>query len=521
MSVDQDGLPALRTTTDTTAGRQLLARGLVRDVKKGAIWTGASTLLLRFSNIALMAVVARIVAPDELGVFALAVTVQAVLVSMAELGVASAIARSDLDVDKIAPTITSISVLSSLVLAGLMAVFAGPLAGFLGSPLAEDPIRILAISVALIGPFAVPGADLQRSFRQDLIFRANIISFFPASAVLIIVALGGDGAAAFAWSRVVGQLIAGLLMLLSVPKKYLPGFNPAYLRPLMKFGLPLALANILSQALLNVDYVFVGRLMSTADVGKYLLAFNVCMWSTAVIGTILNGVVLPAFSQVKRDDGDVPKALQHAVRTVALVACPIAAITCTFATPLITTIYGAQWVEAGPVLRVLSFYGVVFVLGLLFANIIIATGRTWVLFSVQVIALLFLMPALTVGIHIGGLIGIGAAHILVISLVTLPVYLGALRRSTGVRATRVLLALSRPLLASAGAALVSWVVTLPLEADLAKLAVGGVCIAVVYVTLTLPLLLPLLPDSWGRWLAAKGLYRSRPKGPSHQSRQKV
>lgn len=185
MTVDQDGLPALATKTATTE-HQSAATGLVGDVKRGAMWTGASTLLLRFSNIALMAVVARIVAPDQLGVFGLAVTAHAVLVSIAELGVASAIARSDLDVDKIAPTVTSIAIFSSLVLGGLMASFAGPLAGLLGSPLAEDPIRILAISVALIGPFAVPGADLQRTFRQDLIFRANIVSFVPASAVLVM-----------------------------------------------------------------------------------------------------------------------------------------------------------------------------------------------------------------------------------------------------------------------------------------------------------------------------------------------
>lgn len=519
MTVDQDGLPALATKTATTE-HQSAATGLVGDVKRGAMWTGASTLLLRFSNIALMAVVARIVAPDQLGVFGLAVTAHAVLVSIAELGVASAIARSDLDVDKIAPTVTSIAIFSSLVLGGLMASFAGPLAGLLGSPLAEDPIRILAISVALIGPFAVPGADLQRTFRQDLIFRANIVSFVPASAVLVIVASGGDGASAFAWSRVVGQLIAGLLMLLSVPKTYLPGFRRAYLWPLMRFGLPLAMANILSQALLNVDYIFVGRLMSTADVGKYLLAFNVCMWSTALVGSVINGVVLPAFSQVRRDEGDVPKALQSAVRTVALIVSPIAAVTCTFATPLITVIYGSQWTEAGPVLRVLSFYGVVFVLGLLFANIIIATGRTWVLFSVQLIALLCLMPALAVGIRVGGLVGIGAAHIVVISLVTLPAYLRALHKSTGVRASKVLLAPGRPFIAAAAAALVAWCVTLPVESDLAKLAIGGVCIAVVYVAVTLPLLVALMPGSWGRWLGASGLYRVRPTGRRIQSREK-
>lgn len=486
-------LPAMAAAAggDTTG----TGTGLVGNVRRGALWTGASTLLLRFSNIILMAVVARIVAPDELGVFALAVTVQAVLVSIAELGVASAIARSDLDIDRIAPTVVTISVVTSLSLGSLMAVFSGPLADFLGAPDAEGPIRILALSVALIGPFAVPGAQLQRSFRQDLLFRANMIAFIPSSAVLVLLALGGDGASAFAWSRVAGQLIAGVLMILSVGQKYLPGYNRHYLQPLLKFGVPLAMANILSQVLLNVDYVFIGRLMTEADVGLYMLAFNICMWSSAVISAMLNGIVLPAFSTVRRDGGDLNVAMQHALRTVALIACPLAAFTSAFAAPLITTIYGEKWHAAAPVLSVLSFYGVVSVIGLLFANIIIATGRTGILFIVQAIALLALVPALQLGITFGGLIGIGLAHILVISLVTFPVYLQALRKSTGAHIGRLLSVLLRPAAAAAAAAVAALVATAPLTSELFKVLVGGLTGAATYLICTYKPLLQLFSKS--------------------------
>lgn len=519
MPVSRNRLPLLRTsgasvlgpTAESTSEDERQVQNLIGDVKRGSLWAGASTLLLRLSNIVLMAVVARIVAPDELGVFALAVTAHAIVTSIAELGVASAIARTDLDVDKIAPTVVSISVTTSLLLAGMMALFAGSIASFLGSPSAEGPIRILALSVALIGPFAVPGAQLQSTFRQDLVFRANMISFIPGSAVLLLVAIGGDGASAFAWSRVVGQLVAGLLMILSVQKRYSLGLNRAYLRSLLAFGAPLALANMLSQVLLNVDYVFIGRLMSTADVGLYMLAFNVCMWSTAIIGSILNGIVLPAFASVKRDGGDVPQALGHATRTVALIVCPIAAFTCTFATPLIAVIYGDQWVDAGPVLRVLSFYGVVFVFGLLFANVVIATGRTWVLFMVQAAALAILIPALSVGIHFAGLVGIGIAHIVVISTVTLPVYLWAVRRATGAHSGMVLRSMGRPSLASMVAGIVAGLVTWPMAPGLAQLAVGGFCGAAVYGYLTWGLLAPMLPVSWIK--RYRGTARQIPKSP--------
>ena len=492
MPSQSTGLPVLPPAAPggvAAAGKE----ALVKDMRRGAVWTGASTMLLRVSNIALMAVVARIVAPDELGVFALAITVQAILVSVAELGVASAIARTDLDIEKIAPTVVTIAVATSLALGSLMAVFAGPLADFLGAPQAEGPIRILAISVALIGPVAVPGAQLQRTFRQDVLFRANVIAFVPASGVLLLLAIDGDGASAFAWSRVAGQLVAGTLMFVSVGRKYLPGFNKAYFRPLMKFGIPLALANILSQVLLNVDYVFVGRAMTESDVGLYMLAFNVSMWSGAVIGAMLNGIVLPAFSAVLRDKGDPSTAVVAAVRIVAWIAAPIAAFTFTFSTPLITTIYGQKWSDAGPVLGVLSFYGVVAIFGLLFANIIIATGRTGVLFGVQIAALVVLVPALSFGISHGGLIGVAVAHIVVVSGVTLPVYLMAVKKTTGTTVRGILRAMVGPACAAVAAAGAAWALTLPLDIPWAKLLVGGIVGALVYGLLTRAQLQTVVP----------------------------
>jgi lipopolysaccharide exporter len=493
MVKERFGLPAA-TAAQEPAGVPDEGGGLLADrVRTGAMWMVGSAVLLRLSNIAIMAVVARIVAPDAFGVFALAVTLHVVLVNVAELGVASAIPRVDLDVDKVAPTVITISVGSSMVLGSLMAIFAEPLASGLGSADAAESIRILSISVALIGWFAVPGAQLQREFRQNVIFRASLIAFFPASAVLMILAMLGDGAAAFAWSRVVGHFVTGIIMFASVTRRHRPGLNLGLLRPLLRFGVPLAVANLLSQLLLNIDYVFVGHLMSTVDVGLYMLAFNVSSWSTGVIGSALTGVVLPAFSTVKRDNGDVPAALAHAVRTVALIAFPLAGFTCAFATPLITTVYGDQWAAAGPVLMVLSFYGAVYVIGLLFANIIISTGRTWVLFAVQTAALACLIPALISGVRLGGLVGVGLAHVIVIGIVTLPAYVIALRRSTGVGLALILKAVWRPFIAAATAAVVAWSVTLPLQSDLLRLGVGGLVGAAIYFLISGRLLLQVLP----------------------------
>ncbi len=471
----------------------LLERPLARRVRSGAAWSAGSVIVLRFANIAVMVVAARLVAPDKFGVFALAVTVQAMVATVAELGVAQAITRSDLDPDRIAPTVATISLTTSLLLGASMAATAMPLADMLGDPDAAGPIRVLAVNVALLGAFAVPGAQLQREFRQRRIFFANAVAYVPSSAALIVLAVVGDGAMAFAWSSVVRGLTTGVVLLLSVSRRYWPGFNREELPALLRFGLPLALANLLSQLLMNVDYVFIGRVRGAEQVWLYVLAFNIASWPIAVLGSTMNGVVVPAFSKVDRSLDTMTNALRRATSSVALVACPIAAMTMALSRPLVLTLYGDEWGRAAPVLTVLALYGVLSVCSLLFANVVIAMGRTMVLLVVQVAALLCLLPALALGVAAWDLVGIGWGHLAVVTCVTIPAYLTAIRTSTGVSPAVPLRAIVRPLAAATVAAATAHLASGLVSESLFSLALGGTLGVLVYTVLAAPLLMGEIP----------------------------
>ena len=466
---------------------------LGRRARRGAIWTGASALLLRFSNVFVMMIVARIIAPAELGVYAIAIAVYGFIVCLGTWGVGAAIGRSDLDLDKLAPTVTTIAACGGCLTAGLMVVSAGPFSSALGVPEAAGAIRILAIAVALQGLFVVPTGQNQREFRQSVVFRGNAFGLIGSSATLLLLVTVLPGAEAFAWSRVVAHLIACLTIVLSLNKRYRPGWNADYVMPLLRFGVPAALGWLLAELVLNIDYVIVGREMSTADLGDYMLAFNIASWPTAVLGAVVAQIVLPAFSAVRIGGGNLGLTVSRAIRTAGLVAFPIAAFTCAFAYPLIEILYGARWLGAAPVLRLLALYGVLYVFGLLFDNIMIAAGKTFAMFAVQLAALVALVPALLVGVHLGGLIGVGIGHIVVVLVVTMPVYLVATRRVTGAGVGVALRAFSRPAFAALSAAGVALLATHLLGPAIGKLVVAGVVGLIVYAAIAGPALLELLP----------------------------
>ena len=477
---------------------------LGQSVRRAAAWQGAAVLLLRLVNIAVTAIIAHILSPHDFGVFAVALTIYSVASSVAELGVMSCVMRRDLDLDSFAPTAATASWITSILIAAAMVAFARPFAAALGAPDAAGPTRIMAIAIVLIGAFAVPSAYLFREFGQDKNFLASLSGFLASTPVLIILSLTGSGASAFAWSRIIAHLVAGCVMLIYQPKHYRPGFSMSALPEMLRFGLPFAGANLLSFVLLNVDYMFVGRLLGATELGTYVLAFNIASLTAGLLNSVILSVSLPAFSELKADPQRLRETTAKATRSVAFVALPLAALTLTLAHPLVITVYGARWEQAAPVLSILSIYGGISVICVLFANILSGLGRTRVLFALQLIWLSALIPAMSIGVHQRGIVGAGVAHVVVSLALVFPAYVFVVTRVTRIGLARLAAALRPSLAVSAAAATVAKLASTLPGGPLLQLIAGGAAGMVLYLVLAGPPLASIVLNRRVSWRPARG-----------------
>jgi PST family polysaccharide transporter len=211
--------------------------------------------------------------------------------------------------------------------------------------------------------------------------------------------------------------------------------------------------------------------------GTYVVAFNAASWSSTLLGGVLQSVSLPAFSRVKHDAVKLRDAMGESLRVVVLIAAPMCTLSMVLARPIVLTLYGARWESAAPVLSILALYGLISVIGVLFASMLAALGRSKFVLGVQLIWLFGLLPAMAIGVHERGIVGAAIAHIVIIGPIVLPCYLIALRRATGVRVGMLARSASLPLAAAVVAAAVTWLTASrfhsPLIQLVAGLAVGG------------------------------------------------
>jgi lipopolysaccharide exporter len=459
--------------------------GLAHKVRRGFVFSALSSGSLRLGNLVVGIVLARLLVPEDFGVYAIALMVQSVLINLAELGLAADLVRHG-DIKRRGPTIASVSILASTLLAVLMWIGAGPFTRAMDAPEAAPVIGVMALTLPLAGLTAVPYARLQRDFMQGKLFMIDASNFVVGTSVTVVLAASGHGPMSLAIGRVVGQVLSTVLQFHAAGERLRLGWKPDVAASGIRFGLPLALAGVLSWTLLNVDTLMVGATAGTLLLGYYVLAFNVSSWPSSVLGTAVRAVAFPAFAERGRAAGGRdPEGLVTASAMAWAGSLPAGATLLLLGSPVVEILYGSRWLPAAAALSGLAVFGATRVVFDVWVAYLTACGASGALLRLQVLWLVALVPAMYVGIEWGGIAGAGWAHPVVALGVMLPAYLLVLRR-LDVCVPALLGGLLPAVAAVVPAFVVGWVVQDLVEGAVARLLLGGAALAVTYTLLMLP-----------------------------------
>ena len=435
-------------------------------------WSFASTAVAKFSTLAIGIVLARILGPQEFGTFAVATVALLAVLSFNELGVSLAIVRWPGDPREIAPTVTTISVLSSSVMC-LACYFGAPaFSAAMGAPAATPVVRLLGLSVVVSGLAAAPVAMLQRTFRQDRKMIADQVASWTSALTSIALALNGFGAMSLAIGQLAGSVVGAALFIAFAPRSLRFGFDPARARALLRFGLPLAGSSVVVFAVTNVDRLVVGAVLGPVPLGFYVLAANLANWPAAMFSVPVRSVAPALLARLQSDPPAMRATFLSTGGLLAAITLPACVVLATAADPLITLVYGQVWQPAAAVLTWLALLAALRILFELVYDYFVVLANTRVVLIVQIVWLAALVPALYYGASVGDAAGAAGAAFAVAAFVVAPVYLYELRR-TRIAPVAVGRRLAPAVLASLGVAAVSVVAAQFISADLIAVLVAG------------------------------------------------
>jgi PST family polysaccharide transporter len=479
-------MTALQPGSEPVAEPADATQSVGRQAARGLRWSFAGTLVTKIGSFAMGLVLARLLTPDDFGVYAVALAAMTFVMHVNDVGLIAATVQWRGKLEEMAPTAAAIAMSFSVVVYAFFWFAAPKISAVAHTPEATGVIRLLTAVILIDGATAVRSAALMRTFRQDKLIVANLVGLVTNAAVAISLAAAGAGPYSFAVGMVVSFFVTGVMIFVGADLPARLGFDRAIARQLMVFGLPLAASLGIEAVLLNADYIIIGHLVGEIPLGYYLLAFNISTWALSVISSAVRYVSVAGFSRLSEVDSQTLSAgVQRSMPILVTGLMPIASLTAALALPIVTVLYGDKWTPAAVVLPYLMVLTVVRVIASFALDILMGAGATRSTFWVNLVWAIALVPALIYSTARGGIQGAAVAHAIVGVLVAVPIVLIALHR-VGVRLAPIIPALARPLIGGVVSGALATVVAKAIGPNaLLELLVGGLVGGVAYLAIAI------------------------------------
>ncbi len=399
----------------------------------GAKWTtasGAISILVQFAQIA---VLARLLTPEDFGLMAMIMVVIGFAQIYADAGISSALIYRQDTMPEVLSSLYLLSIFFGLAIF-VVALIATPLVAFIFSEPRLISLIPIAATLFLITPF---GQQFKILLQRDLRFRelgtVEATAAVAGAAVAIVAAALGLGVLSLIIGQLTNTFIATMAFIAIGWRQWRPfwRFRTTDLKGFLSFGLYQMGEKSVNFVNSRTDQFLIGVLLGPHALGLYNLAWSLVIQPVTRINPILVRVAFPLFAKVQTDRNRLRRGYMFLTWILAVVNGPLLIGFAAISTLFIPVFLGDRWNETIAIVQVLAFVSLLRSISNPVGALFLATGRADLGFKWNVLLLVFQSPAILLGAHYGGLMGV-AVSVLAAQAVYMPLmYIFLIRRLLG------------------------------------------------------------------------------------------
>lgn len=348
-----------------------------------------------------MLVIARILDPKDFGLVGMLAIFLAVAQSLIDSGFSQALIRKQDRTDVDNNTVFYFNIVVSVLLYGILYVFAPWVASFYDEPQLTDLMRILCI-VIVINSFAV----VQRAIYTATInfktqAKASFVAALTSGAVGIYMAKSGYGVWTLVWQQILNACINTLLLWLY--SNWYPRFLYSWqsFRELFAFGSKLLASGLLDTIYRNMYSLVVGKIFSASSLGFYTQAHRFSDLPSANLTGIIQRVTYPVLCSIQDDDERLRNDYRQLLRLSAFIIFPLMCLLAGIANPLIDFLLGEKWHFAATLIIPLCFSMMWYPIHAINLNLLQVKGRSDLFLRLEIIKKIIGVIILIISIPFG------------------------------------------------------------------------------------------------------------------------
>jgi len=338
-------------------------------------YIGASQLIVLVLTLVMVAVLTRLLTPEDFGIVSIGMVFMALFSTIQEFGIAPAVIQRDSRVEESISVGLALRLIIAGILVALLVLLSPLLANFYGNK-AIAPVLIVMSANLFIQPLAFPSYIM---LNRTLRFSCMAIGSMAQYAVMAVVAIGLALAGFSYWSIVLGSL-TGSVCYVAVLNHYGrvlrgPRIDVKLMRELLGFGSHLLIVGLMAYVIFNVDQMVVGKVLGVVALGIYFVAVKFGRTLGEQISGTVNRVLFPTMARMKDSFEALKVGYVQSLRMIAIVAVPLSLGMAALAPLFVKVVLGEDFSDAALPIAILSFQGLLNALIPPASNVLIAIGK--------------------------------------------------------------------------------------------------------------------------------------------------
>lgn len=334
---------------------------VARRVARNAVYKVSSTVVSNISGLFLVIILARVLKPNQFGIYSLTLSITMLALVFSNLGISSAITRyisyyhGKQNLKKIRghfKYFLKLELCLALIISISLVIYSKRIALIFSNQNLEMPLKFAGVIVFfaslvdVINAFFSGLQEFRYIFIKQIVYEVFRWSFVVPLSYLFLAAGAVEGIAL----AYLATFVILIIIMIRKFKNYIFGDADAADNKVLSFVGYTTFANITGIIYAYIDSLMIGYLLNTTDVGYYRAAYTVIL---AVISLIsMSDVLFPVFTQL--EGISINNAIHKLMKYTSLISFPISIVILFLSNKIILIIYGQKYLVAAQVMKILS-----------------------------------------------------------------------------------------------------------------------------------------------------------------------
>ena len=374
---------------------------LDRSLIRGIAWTSVIRWVTQLVSWVITLYVAHILAPSDYGLVGMALIYFGFAQLVCDAGLTGAIVQTRGLQEPQLAAIGTVAGAVGIVLGALTLLTAPYVAVFFREVRVTGILMVLSVTFPIRGLQILPRGLLAKELRFRTLAFIDGLESAAVMTTTLVMALAGAGYWSLVGGPIVGTVTSTTLCFLWRPHRLALPRDYESLRPALRIGWHLLVSNIAWYAYSNADFTVVGRVLGTAALGAYTLAWTIASVPVDRISSLVGRVTPAFFAAVQTDPPTLRRYLSLLTEGLAFVTLPLCLGLFLTAHDFVQTFLGDRWSGVTLPLQLLALYAALRSVAVLAPQVLVSTGRSGRSMIFSVLALIILPPVFYFGTRWG------------------------------------------------------------------------------------------------------------------------